>query len=690
MQSGRILGYSRLHSRERPRAGRPTGPRRGAESSEMSQETASPRGSSSATPEPPEPPRNDSSERLGRALGRALARLRALVRAVPGGRLLHAATRRWRLLVGIAVLLVILFLPALDRLATGAAAVANGVTSGGLALSRLEPEALADALQKQAGLLENRPLGLRIAGKRFVLQPSSLGFRVKAGATAQKVLAVGREGPLHERWFGYFRRLFRARDVPLDVEIDASAVEREIATRAAEAITDPPFPGGIRVAGTVVSALPPRAGRVLEKHFEKGVLAALLAPEARDFEPKLVTVPASLAATAADGAAAEASALLKAPVTLRSHEPALELTLAAPELAPTLQTEPDGQRLRLVFDQALLAARFEATRKALEREPVDAKFEVDAQNAISIMPSQTGLRLDVSKLPAALLAAAASPTRSAELPVLHEPAPALDTERASGLGIRGLVSSFTTRHPCCERRVENIHRIADIMNGRVVEPGQTVSVNELVGPRTLKAGFVPAPTIEEGEMVDSIGGGISQFATTFFNALFHGGYDIVERQPHSYWFPRYPMGHEATLSWPKPDIIFKNDTSAGLLVKTSYTDTSITVKLYGDNGGRKVRAEVSGRQNVVPAPVEILPNPAVPPDEEKIKEPGSIGWSVIVSRILTFPDGTKKEEKRRVTYKARPKRVEVHPCRIPKGEKGYTGEHCPEPEHVEELETATP
>jgi hypothetical protein len=70
----------------------------------------------------------------------------------------------------------------------------------------------------------------------------------------------------------------------------------------------------------------------------------------------------------------------------------------------------------------------------------------------------------------------------------------------------------------------------------------------------------------------------------------------------------------------------------------------------------------------------------VPPDEEKVKEGGMIGWSVIASRTVIFADGTKKEEKRKVTYKPKPRRVEVHPCKIPKGEPGATGERCPEPE----------
>ncbi len=57
-----------------------------------------------------------------------------------------------------------------------------------------------------------------------------------------------------------------------------------------------------------------------------------------------------------------------------------------------------------------------------------------------------------------------------------------------------------------------------------------------------------------------------------------------------------------------------------------------------------------------------------------------IGWSVVVSRFMTLPDGTTREEKRKVTYKPKPRRVEVHPCRIPKGEKGLHGRALPRAE----------
>ena len=103
-------------------------------------------------------------------------------------------------------------------------------------------------------------------------------------------------------------------------------------------------------------------------------------------------------------------------------------------------------------------------------------------------------------------------------------------------------------------------------------------------------------------------------------------------------------------------------------VSTSMPKTFIRVQLYGDNGGRKVRAKVSQRTNIKDPPVELIPNPDLDPDEEKVREAGALGWTVVVARVITFTDGTKREEKRRVVYNPRVRRVEVHPCRIPEGE----------------------
>ena len=112
-------------------------------------------------------------------------------------------------------------------------------------------------------------------------------------------------------------------------------------------------------------------------------------------------------------------------------------------------------------------------------------------------------------------------------------------------------------------------------------PGATFSLNQFVGPRDTKRGFVEAPMIEDGLFIDSVGGGVSQFATTMYNAVFFAGLKDIEHHPHSYYISRYPAGREATVSYPNPNLIFQNDEPTAIVVTTSYTGTSLTVTFWG-------------------------------------------------------------------------------------------------------------
>lgn len=147
------------------------------------------------------------------------------------------------------------------------------------------------------------------------------------------------------------------------------------------------------------------------------------------------------------------------------------------------------------------------------------------------------------------------------------------------------VSRFTTYHDCCEPRVHNIQLLADTLDGYVVYPGEEFSINDVVGPRTSSKGYVSAPVLCSTGYCQGIGGGISQFASTMFNAIFWGGYEELEHRPHSIWIDRYPVGIEATLGYPSLDVAFRNDTVTPVTIRTRHTGTSITVELWGNAGG---------------------------------------------------------------------------------------------------------
>ena len=175
----------------------------------------------------------------------------------------------------------------------------------------------------------------------------------------------------------------------------------------------------------------------------------------------------------------------------------------------------------------------------------------------------------------------------------------------------------------------NIHRIADLVRGAVVPPGGSFSINDFVGKRTAANGFVPAGAIANGEHVDEIGGGISQFATTTFNAAYFAGLDIDDYQAHSEYFDRYPRGREATMGYPAPDLKFTNNTPYGILIWTSYTDTSLTVTMYS--------------------------TPYATAEQTGISE-GTDGRcrTVTTTRTRTFPDGHTESDKFRARYRPGP------------------------------------
>jgi vancomycin resistance protein YoaR len=154
--------------------------------------------------------------------------------------------------------------------------------------------------------------------------------------------------------------------------------------------------------------------------------------------------------------------------------------------------------------------------------------------------------------------------------------------------VDAVLGTFTTRFTCCEPRVTNIRLIARTVDGTVVMPGEQLSLNGLVGPRTRAKGYVEAPFISGGQLSTDVGGGVSQFATTMFNAVFFAGLRLDDHKAHSFSISRYPPGREATVNYPGIDLAWTNDTDTAVLVRTATTGTSVTVAVYGRDDGRTV------------------------------------------------------------------------------------------------------
>ena len=115
----------------------------------------------------------------------------------------------------------------------------------------------------------------------------------------------------------------------------------------------------------------------------------------------------------------------------------------------------------------------------------------------------------------------------------------------------------------------------------IVKPGETFSLNGATEPRDEAHGYLEAGIISEGHASRGVGGGVSQVATTLYNAAYFAGMADVTHKPHSFYISRYPPGREATVFEGAIDMKFKNDGPTGVMIQTAWTPTSLTIRLYG-------------------------------------------------------------------------------------------------------------
>ena len=114
--------------------------------------------------------------------------------------------------------------------------------------------------------------------------------------------------------------------------------------------------------------------------------------------------------------------------------------------------------------------------------------------------------------------------------------------------------------------------------------------------------------IKDGRFRKELGCGVSQSATTTFNAMFFAGLKDVEHKPHGLFIDRYPAGREATVAWPSLDLKFQNDTKYGVLVQayivkgTPSRRGSITVRMWSTKAYDKVMATSPIKSNFTTGP----------------------------------------------------------------------------------------
>jgi vancomycin resistance protein YoaR len=537
--------------------------------------------------------------------------------------------------------------------------LAKGVTIDGIEVGGLKTRDAQALLQRQSARLARTPTVFVAGGTRFPIRPFELGIEPDWARAIQLAKQEGDGfGPLRG-----FKRLdvqVFGTDITPPTDVLRGALEYKLRLMA-RAVDRAPQNAKLVRRGNRIVAVAARPGVALDTAAaERAIvreLASLQRTDApvqlplRRTQPRVVTADLATAAR-------QARLATSAPVQLRLGK--TRWLLRPSRIAQLLQL-PSGGSTTVAIAGPAAEHWLLALGRRVEKPAKDATFAVDGAH-VHVVPARPGIELDAVGTAQRLLRAALRPTnRVAVLPV-QEAQPKRTTAAAEAMGIRGVVSSYTTEYGGIPNRIHNVQLVAHLIDGALVAPGATFSFNQTTGARTAAKGFLEAPVIVNGELTTGLGGGVCQVSTTVFNAAFEAGVKITERVNHALYISHYPQGRDATVDYPDVDLKFVNDTGHWLLLRTFVGASSLTVNLYGTPVHRRVVSTTAPLVVTGPIPVKKTIDKTLQPGEKVVDDPGESPMSTSVTRDVYAPDGKLLyHDTWYSNYRASPKLVRIGP-----------------------------
>ncbi|WP_443046883.1 VanW family protein [Streptomyces sp. NBC_00267] len=511
----------------------------------------------------------------------------------------------------------------------------SGVDIGGMSRSQAR-----EKLDSALGGAWSEPVKVRIGDRTMAIDAD--GFSLDGEQTVVDAAQVGSD-PVT-----VIGRLFTSgdREVEPVVRVDEAKARAALAGtakaharkvreggvtfHAGEPVSAKPVPGqsldvegALKILASTVPGQGAEAIRLPIRTAEPKVDAAEVNRAMRDFATPAMSAPVKLTT---GGRKIQIS-----PVTIGKH-----LTMK-PDEANQLQPVLDGEGLRA--DPAVSGLLASATDKA-----VNAKLRLDGGRAVVASDGKPGQEVTAQALEKAVLPLLTKTGAARTAAVATEKvSPELTRDNVGRLGIKEKMSTFTVDFEPAAYRVTNIGRAAELIDGSVVLPGKTWSLNGTVGERTEANGFVEGIIINNNQFEKAAGGGVSTVATTVFNAVFFAGVKPVEYGAHSFYIERYPEGREATVAWGSLDLRFRNDSGNAIYIDAQATDTSVKVNFLGTKKYDSVEAVKGPRTNVK------QPGTREGSGEKCVPQTPLEGFDVAVDRIFKN-DGT---EVKRETFKTR-------------------------------------
>ncbi len=534
--------------------------------------------------------------------------------------------RAWVVAVVVLVLLVGGYAAAAwyfaDRTPRGATVA--GVDIGGLP-SAEAVQRLTDGLSDVA----TEPVPVTLGDSETTLDPVAAGLELDPAATVEEITGLSFDPR------SLIAHLFGMEQHEPVVHVDEEALRAEV-ERVAETLDREPVDGAIELVDGAAEVTEPGAGTAVDVPAATDLLRQEWLTGERPVALPGTEVPPAISAEAVQAALTQvAEPLTRSPVAVDVDGRLIELT---PEHLTSVSTlEPREGALELEMDGEALAAL------VLELDPDVRTAARDARIVIrdgepTIVPGATGMDLDEEVLVAEVARAATSADDRTAQATLREVDPEFTVADAEALGVTEVVSEFSTPFHNDPQRTRNLITGAEKISNTLVKPGETFSLIEALGPITAERGFVSSGVVVNGLESSGMGGGLSQVSTTVFNAAYFAGMDLVEFQPHSHHYPRYPEGREATMFTPHVDLKWTNTTPYGALVQAWVSGGRFHVRLWGTKHF-EVSSHTSDRFNFTQPTTVYNTSPSCVPNSSPER-----GFTVTNTRVVSLDGEEVKRE----------------------------------------------
>ncbi len=377
--------------------------------------------------------------------------------------------------------------------------------------------------------------------------------------------------------------------------------------------------------------------------------------------------------------------LARAPITLTLDNQKWTVTKTKLQNLLGFRTSTAGQT-RVGFDVAKTSAYLETLRTSIDQKPQEARFSIKNGKVEAFSTSRVGKSLDVVTTLARLNAMLDGESSTTAIAVAEQK-PVSEGVAENDLGITELVAEAKTNFKGSPtNRRYNLSHGASLLNGLMIQPGETFSLVTALGKIDGDHGWKPELVIKGSKITPEFGGGLCQVATTLFRTALNAGLPIVERTNHSLRISYYepPVGLDATIYEPKPDLRFRNDYTHPLLIQTEVSGTFLVFRFYGTKDGRTVDLPTPKVFNRVAIPkTTTVETTELKPGQKQCQTPGHPGADAIATYTVTKADGSKVVQ----TFKSHYRAIGVI-CRV--GKKTTTTKPATNTNASKNVNTSTP